>query len=263
MDYYSNLISEAGKDNKALLRSIKRLLHKKAEKSFPTCSSAEDLGNTFVTFFEDKITRIKSIPTPPQIPELFSSLDISTINCELSNFSPTSNSELLKIARSVVQKSCRLDPLPATLLKTHFLPSICRIVNLSLESAHLPSSLESAVLTPLLKKPNLDHEVLSNSRPISNLKAISKVIEKVVAVRLQVYLDSNQLTEPLQLAYKPFHSCETALVRVQNDTLLAIDNRYCVMLLLFNLSAAFDTDGHEILFKTLNSKISICGTALD
>ena len=164
-----------------------------------------------------------------------------------------------------MQNSCCLDPLPATLLKEHFdllLPSICSIVNLSLVTGLLPSSLKNAVLTPLLKKPNLDHEVLSNLRPISNLKVISKVIEKVVAVRLQVYLDSYQLTEPLQSAYKSFHSCETALVRVQNDILLAIDNRHCVMLLLLDLSAAFDTVDHEILLKRLNSKFTICGTAL-
>lgn len=53
MDYYSNLILEAGNDNKALFHLIDRLLHGKAEKSFPTSTSAEDLANTFVTFFED------------------------------------------------------------------------------------------------------------------------------------------------------------------------------------------------------------------
>ena len=165
-----------------------------------------------------------------------------------------------------MQKSCCLDPLPATLLKKHFdlvLSSICGIVNLSLVSCLLPSALKNAVLTPLLKKPNLDHEVLSNFRPISNLKVISNVIEKVVAVRLQAYLDSYQLTEPLQSAYKSFHSCETALVRVQSDILLAIDNRHCVMLLLLDLSTAFDTVDHQILLKRLNSKFAICGTALD
>ena len=134
---------------------------------------------------------------------------------------------------------------------------------MSLVSCLLPSALKNAVLTPLLKKPNLDHEVLSNFRPISNLKVISNVIEKVVAVRLQAYLDSYQLTEPLQSAYKSFHSCETALVRVQSDILLAIDNRHCVMLLLLDLSTAFDTVHHEILLKRLNSKFAICGTALD
>lgn len=104
-----------------------------------------------------------------------------------------------------VSKSCSLDPLAAVLLKENFdmlLPTLCRIVNLSLESGYVPPSLKTAVLLPLLKKPSLDHEILSNYRPISNLKVISKIIEKVVAVRLQDYLESNQLNEPLQSAYK-------------------------------------------------------------
>ena len=138
-------------------------------------------------------------------------------------------------------KSCILDPLPATLLKQHFdllLPIILKIVNLSLESGHFPSSLKTAVLSPLLKKANLDHEVLANYRPISNLKVISKIIEHVVAVRLQKYLEANQLNEPLQSAHKPFHSGETALVRVHNDILGVIDKRHCVILLLLDWSAA-------------------------
>ena len=88
------------------------------------------------------------------------------------------------------------------------LPIILKIVNQSVESRHFPSSLKTAALS--LKKANLDHEVLANYRPISNLKVISKIIEKV-AVRLQKYLEANQLNGPLQSAYKPFHSCETAL----------------------------------------------------
>ena len=43
----------------------------------------------------------------------------------------------------------------------------------------------------------VDHEVFGNYRPISNLKVISKIIQNVVAVRLQNYLESNQLHEPL------------------------------------------------------------------
>ena len=56
---------------------------------------------------------------------------------------------------------------------------IILIVNLSLESGHFPCSLETAVLSPLFKKANLDHEVLANYRPISSLKVISTIIEKV------------------------------------------------------------------------------------
>ena len=196
-------------------------------------------------------------------PDFFYTLDISTLNCQLDAILPTSIAELSKVARTVVSKSCSLDPLPAVLLKENFdilLPTLCRIVNLSLESGYLPPSLKTAVLLPLLKKPSLDHEILSNYRPISNLKVISKIIEKVVAVHLQDYLKSNELNEPLQSAYKRFHSCETALVRVHNDILRAIDNRHCVILLLFDLSAALYTVDHDILLARLNSKFSICGT---
>ena len=106
-------------------------------------------------------------------------------------------------------------------------------------------------------------EVLANYRPISNLKVISKIIEKVVAVRLQKYLEANQLHEPLQSAYKLFHSYETSLVRVHNDILVSIDKRHCVMLLLLDLSAAFDTMDHDILLTRLHSKYSISGIALE
>ena len=111
----------------------------------------------------------------------------SSLTCHFVNFVPTSNTELSKIANNIIMKSCILDPLPPTLLKQHFyllLPIILKIVNLSLESGHFPSSLNTAVLSPLLKKANLDNEVLANYRPISNLKVISKIIEKVVAVCL-------------------------------------------------------------------------------
>ena len=57
--------------------------------------------------------------------------------------------------------------------------------DLSLESGQLPSSLKTAVLSPLLKKPSLDHDVPRNYRPLSNLNVISKIIEKVAAVHLQ------------------------------------------------------------------------------
>jgi hypothetical protein len=140
------------------------------------------------------------------------------------------------------------------------LPMICKIVNLSLELGSVPSSLKSAVLKPLLKKPSLNHEVLRNYRPISNLKAISKIIEKIVSVQLNQYLNMNNLHVSMQSAYKKFHSCETALLRVKNDVLQAIDNR--VAILLLDLSAAFDTVDHHILINRPRTKFGICGKAL-
>ena len=179
---YSSLIYSTESDSKTLFRTITRLLQRKADKLFPASSSAVDLVKTFVYFFEEKIVNIRNNLGTSVIPDFFRTLDTSSLTSQLVNFAPTSNSELLNIANNIIMKSCILDALLATLLKQHFdllLPIILKIVNLSLESSHFPSSLKTAVLSPLLKKANLDHEVLAHYRPISNLKVIPKIIEKV------------------------------------------------------------------------------------
>ena len=73
---------------------------------------------------------------------------------------------------------------------------------------------------------------------------------------------SHHLDETFQSAYKNFHSTETALVRVQNDILSAIDNNESVILLLLDLSAPFDTVDHSILLSRLRDRFGVNGTAL-
>ena len=73
----------------------------------------------------------------------------------------------------------------------------------------------------------------------------------------------NRLNEELQSAYKANHSCETALIRVQDDILKAIDSHRGVLLLLLDLSAALDTVDREILLGRLSFRFGIKGKALD
>ena len=122
-----------------------------------------------------------------------------------------------------------------------------KIVNLSIKSALVPNCFKLALSNPLLKKPRLDFEIYANFRPISNLIFISKLTENVVASQLVDYVMRNDLDETFQSAYKQLHSTETALVRVNNDILVALDNHQSVILLLLDLSAAFDTVDHGIL----------------
>ena len=86
---------------------------------------------------------------------------------------------------------------------------------------------------------------------MSNLTYISKLVERVVAARLNEHLISNNLHECMQSAYKKLHSTETALLKVQNDLLVGIDADGGAILVLLDLSAAFDTIDHGILFKRL------------
>ena len=133
---------------------------------------------------------------------------------------------------------------------------------MSLKNGVIPCALKVTVLKPLLKKQDADFEQLQNFRPISNLTFVSKLIVKAVALQLNDHILRHHLDETFQSAYKAFHSTETALVRVHNDILTAIDNNKTVILLLLDLSAAFDTVDHSILLSRLSSRFGIKGTVL-
>jgi len=58
------------------------------------------------------------------------------------------------------------------------------------------------------------------------------------------------------------HSTESALLRVLNDTALIVDSGNSVILVLLDLSAAFDTVDHDIVLSCLKMCVGIQGTAL-
>ena len=66
----------------------------------------------------------------------------------------------------------------------------------------------------------------------------------------------------LQSAYRAGHSTETALLKMQNDILLAMDRQHVTLLVLLDLSAAFDTVDHRVLLRRLEVTYGITGTAL-
>ena len=90
---------------------------------------------------------------------------------------------------------------------------------------------------------------------------LSKCCEKVVASQFISHLRENKLQEIFQSAYKVGHSTESALLRVHNDALRALDDGKCVMLVLLDLSAAFDTVDHGILLSRLSQCIGVQGSA--
>ena len=174
-------------------------------------------------------------------------------------------SEVCKIITKSPTKSCSLDPAPTWIVKDsvdELIPMVTILVNLSFQSANVPDSMKQALVTPLLKKDDLDPEVLKNYRPVSNLSFFSKVLERVVAARLTNYMTINQLHEPMQSEYRACHSTETALVRVQNDILRTIDQGGAAILVLLDLSAAFDTIDHSILLSRMESVLGVKGSAL-
>ena len=114
----------------------------------------------------------------------------------------------------------------------------------------------------LINKQGLDSEILKNYRPVANLSFISKIIEKAIATQIHSHLINNDIVDNFQSAYKTGHSCETALLRVYNDIVTTIGRGNGAMLVLLDLSAAFDTIDHDNLFCILEKYVGICGNAL-
>ena len=138
-----------------------------------------------------------------------------------------------------------------------------QLINSSLQSGVMPETLKRAVVTPLIKKRDVSQEDLSNYRPISNLSFLGKLIEKAAVKQIQEYATDNSLHNSLQSAYRPHHSVETALLKVQNDILTALDQRKEVILVLLDFTSAFDTIEHTTLHGRLKQLYGLGGTVLE
>ena len=236
----------------------------------PKHDSLSALLERFNEFFVQKIVTIRQnmdqgdSTLSPSVPvgETVSSVTVP----DLSNFTPATMQEVEKLIKRSPAKSCGLDPVPTWLLKQHaeyLVPITTSVVNMYLADGVFPHQFKTAHVCPLIKKSTLDCNGLKNYRPVSNLPYISKIVEKVVAARLQKHLQDNQLYEPMQSAYRPAHSTETALVRVTTDLLCAVDKQQAVILVLLGLSTAFDAVDHAILFQRLHEEIlCVCGVPL-
>ncbi len=136
------------------------------------------------------------------------------------------------------------------------------IINSSLSLGYIPKSFKLAVIKPLIKKPKLDPCELANYRPISNLPFMSTFLEKVVSAQFCYCLQKNDIYEEFQSGFRPHQSTETALVKITNNLLLASDQGCIKLLVLLDLSAAFDTIGHDILIDRLQNYTGIQGQVL-
>ncbi|XP_044162898.1 uncharacterized protein LOC114956623 [Acropora millepora] len=142
------------------------------------------------------------------------------------------------------------------------LPVLTRFINTSLKSGQFPVVWKEALVLPLLKKPGLDI-LFKNFRPVSNLPFVSKLTESAVYNQTHGHICKNNLYPPNQSSYRKNYSTETALLRVKNDILLNMNKQHVTLLILLDLSAAFDTVDHNVLLRRLHSKFGISGTALE
>jgi hypothetical protein len=263
--YYRSLISSHQNQPRQLWAAINSLLSRNIPTVLPASSSFSTLASSFLKFFDDKIAKL-CLSSGPGFASTSAGLASPPIPPpSLQSFHPATLEEVRHAIISANDSSSVLDIIPTPLLKSLLpvlLQPITDLINLSLSGGLFPSTFKHALVKPLLKKHNLPPQDLSSYRPISNLNFISKIIERIIHTRLTNHLNSFKSLSSFQSAYRKFHSTETALLKIQNDLLLASNQQKVSALILLDLSAAFDTIDHRTLFTRLSTFFGITGSAL-
>jgi Reverse transcriptase (RNA-dependent DNA polymerase) len=268
--YYQDHIKANKKNPKKLWGLLKEVStgkeqHSKIEKISENGQSITDptaIANKFNDFFSSVGTKISEsvVPTEkeacdyleenPNIPEM-----------ELGGTGPIQVSEIINSFES--KNSSDLEGINTKLLKfvsIEISVPLAHIFNLSLSSGTFPSKLKQSRIVPIFKAG--DQESCDNYRPISLLSSLSKILEKIVQIKLVYHLERNKLLYKHQYGFLKGKCTEHNLLHVTNKISQALnDGKYCIGLFL-DLKKAFDVCSHDILLKKLEKAFGIKGTTL-
>ena len=204
----------------------------------PPIKTNEELANEFANHFLDKIEKIRSELTTrePYTPKAYDTP-------ALWIFTTLTEDQLCKVIMDMPTKSCELDIISTKLLKQvvhSCIPAITKIINLSLDKGEFSLQWNSAVVWPPIKSLSKGTNI-NNYRLVSNLPFISKVAEKCTLYQLSDHCNSYNLLPKYQAAYRKNFSCETSLLKLTNDTLWGIENKNITIVIILDLSAAFES----------------------
>lgn len=263
--YYHKKISSIRTDSKATWNILNQLMGKSG-RSTPSylevegqfMTKPEDIANYLSYFFSDKIQKLKNgMEVCNSGQELSSSLIMNKIMKNKSctfHFDEVQISTVEQHIRTSKNKQAGIDNLDARLLKpvaNALAPPICHIINLSFEKSICPADWKIAKIIPLPKN-NRDTFSGKNSRPISILPLLSKIMERIAYEQIQHYFCTNDLITPHQHAYRKGHSTATALTDMTDEWLRKMDSGKIIGSVLLDFSAAFDILDHMLLVNKLH-----------
>jgi hypothetical protein len=168
-------------------------------------------------------------------------------------FSFTTDNEVQKIITGLdLKKSMGYDYISPKILKissTCITPIITKLINRCIELCIFPSDLKLAEVASIFKKSDkLNKE---NYRPISVLVILSKVFEKILSSRMNIYF--NDIFSPYLSAYRQNYNCEQVLVKFISTWKQSLDENKYFGAVLMDLSKAFDCLPHNLIIAKLHA----------
>lgn len=217
----------------------------------------EGIANYFNNYFISKVEKFRS----GMCPNTSASYDaiLSKIMSEKNHsvtfsFSQVDRGSVGKILAALPDgKASGMDHLDSRLIRVAAEAlsfPIAHLVNLSLLQGIFPEKWKEAKIIPLPKNKRATFTG-QNSRPISLLPLLSKVMEKIAFEQVYKYFFSNRLITKYQHAYREGHSTCTALTHMTDNWLEEIDANRLVGAVMLDFSAAFDLIDHKILLQKL------------
>ena len=256
-DYYTSIFNQHKHDvrkmwgllNETLNRNIRKQTTQEFSHNNGTTSDPEVIANTFNEYF---INIGESLAD--QIPEapLFDAY-LNNPSETVFSFQHVTEEKISIIIKKMKNKCSYGHNLLSSIMikKAHdpLIKPLTLLINQSLSSGVLPNDLKISRVKPLFKRGNA--VLFSNYRPISILPSLSNIYEYAVFEQLSAYMERNCLFYCDQYGFRQGHSTELALVRFVNDFIQQMDNFKIPTSILIDLSKAFDTLDHGILFSKL------------
>lgn len=249
--YFSDMILKAKSSSSELFKTIQKL----TIPSKPTTTGSPEFCETLASFLKkvQDIFSSFSYRSHDEAPPTFLSVGESLGGKTLESFAPITPLEtinLLKGARS----GSPSDPCTVSLINNNpeaFAHLLTPLYNIILESCQYPSAWKAASILPLIKKTTLDPGDPSSYRPISLLPLPAIMLEKLVNSQLNCFLQENSVLDSTQFGFRAGYSTELALLKATEEIREAVDQGGSAILIMLDLSAAFDTVHHEVLMDRL------------
>ena len=261
-EFYQKKLFDSKQDSKTLYKTLHKLTGNIKERTQPSFDSEEVISEKMSEYYIQKVSKIRSDIQADFKPH---QQHTYTVDYCFNQFSAISIKDLELVFSSMKRKTCLLDPIPTSVLFKFvdiLYPFVLNVVNLIMEQSEFPSSLKQSIITPVVKDESKSADDFKNTRPVNNLPFISKVVERVMYLQLNYYIESNGMHAVHQSSYRAHHSCETGMVRVMGDIQESVLRKENVALVMLDSSSAFDTVDHELLLNKLKFNFGIKGKAL-
>ena len=219
-----------------------------------TVTEEENVAEAFNDFFIEKVEQLKKNIDPSLVEDPLVRLAGKMKNHENKiEFKEISEKQFSKHLKKLnKKKSSGLDGLSQEHLimgASNLTSPLTTIINCSIRQGKFPDGWKEAAVTPVLKKGS--PKQLNNYRPVSCLPAASKVLEIVICNQLSDFLETHKLLPSNQHGFRPKRSTMTAWQEIQLDWATKTEEGMATGVLLWDLSAAFDTLDCEMLCKKL------------